>query len=72
VIRQIQHTYQALTHSYSISEKCNSKGDYNGKYEIKFWPPVERGENSIVHCSQGNGYTKWECMDNMVMNEHGT
>jgi hypothetical protein len=64
-------TYISSTHSYSISKKCNSKGDYNGKYEIKFWPLVDRGENSTVHCPQGNGYAKWQCMDNYMFDNNG-
>jgi hypothetical protein len=54
------------TQSSANSKKCNVKGEYNGKYEIKFWPPIEIGLNSSVHCPQGSRYAKWDCMDNYM------
>jgi hypothetical protein len=50
---------------------CNIDGHYNGFYEIKIWPPVENGSNSIVDCPQGKGYAKWKCEDNLVFDSKG-
>jgi hypothetical protein len=55
----------------SKSSMCNIDGHYNGFYEIKIWPPVENGSNSIVHCPQGKGYAKWKCEDNLVFDSKG-
>jgi hypothetical protein len=59
------------TQTSANSKKCNLNGEYNGKYEIKSWPPIEIGLNSSVDCPQGSGYAKWKCMDNYMFDNNG-
>ena len=41
--------------------KCNENGEYNGTYDIDYWPPVPPGEISVVNCTSGEGRLLWLC-----------
>jgi hypothetical protein len=59
------------TQSPKDSQKCDFKRKLDEKYGIDFWPSVEIGKVSTVHCPQGTGLAKWKCMDNGLFDDNG-
>jgi hypothetical protein len=66
----ITQSITTSTQRLANSRKCNANGEYNGKYG-ELWPQVDIGKYSSVHCPQGSGYAKWECMDNYMFDNNG-
>jgi hypothetical protein len=46
-------------------------GEYDGEYNISYWPPAYAGNYSETECSYGSDTVRWLCLDNGLFNGNG-
>jgi hypothetical protein len=46
-------------------------GEFNGEYDISYWPPAYAGNYSETKCSYGSDTIRWLCLDNGLFDENG-
>jgi hypothetical protein len=50
---------------------CNINGEYDGRYGVKYWPPVYPEEYSEAKCGDENNTIRWLCSSNGKFDENG-
>jgi hypothetical protein len=50
---------------------CNINGEYDGRYGVKYWPPVYPEGYSEAKCGDENNTIRWLCLSNGSFDDNG-